>query len=162
MGSQFKRLIKNPEKKGAAAQAAPTPTIYTDKSVCRCLRIRRGVLGAARTAEGRGRDWDAVGDEVGMTHDWVVNYALDHGIVPDFFNGQLETVSGRYVSVRLVGTHPNNCICIVELEASGKREFARIRNIMQYPIGYREVFSCVRINLPADKHLEWIAGPNEV
>lgn len=204
--SSFKKLLRNPEKKGAPAEkpwevtsisngALPSPTtscpspdavsdrtpesagapasaggpgesglsIYTDRSVCRVLRIRRRILADARTAASRGRDWDASGEEVGMTKKWIEDYALEHGIVPDFFGeGGLEKVSGRYVSCKLIGTTPNHSIVQVELEANGSREFCRTRNIIQYPIHYKEIFSAVRIELPADRHLEWIAQPNEV
>lgn len=134
--------------------------IYTDLSVCRVLGIKRRVLAEARTAATRGADWDAVGDEVGMTHQWVADFAKELGIVPDF--DRLEPVSGRYVSVRLVGTTPNRCLVQVELEATRTREFARTRNIMDHPIHYREVFCCERINLPTDVHLEWVAAPNDM
>lgn len=136
--------------------------IYTDLSVCRCLGIKRRVLAEARTAATRGRDWDAVGEEVGMTREWVYDYAIKHGIVPDFFGNGMEPVTGKYVSVRLIGTTPNKCLVQVELEATKNREFARTRNIMDHPIHYKEVFSCLRIMLPADIHLEWVAAPNEM
>lgn len=136
--------------------------VYTDVSVCRVLRIKRRVLAAARTAATKGRDWDAVGEEVGMTMLWIQDYALEHHIVPDFFIDGLEKVLGKYVSVRCVGTTPNKGLVQVMLEATGTREFARVRNVIQYPIHYKEVFGCVRVNMPADPHLEWIAAPNEV
>jgi len=141
---------------------AGTLEIYTDESVCRVLGIRRRVLADARTAVSKGTNWDAFKEEVGMTRKWVYDYATSHGICPDFFNGGLEKVSGDYVSVRLVGTTPNLGLVQVELEATGKREFARTKNIMQFPIHYLEVFSCMRIHLPADEHLEWVSRPNEV
>ena len=144
----------------STSEHEPIPCIYTDLSVCRALGIKRRVLAEARTAATRGADWDAVGDEVGMTHRWVADIAKELGIVPDF--DRLEPVSGRYVSVRLVGTTPNRCLVQVELEATRTREFARTRNIMDHPIHYREVFCCERINLPTDVHLEWVAAPNEV
>ncbi|MBR4615036.1 MAG: hypothetical protein IKO55_05465, partial [Kiritimatiellae bacterium] len=124
--------------------------------------IRRRVLAAARTAASRGRDWDAIGEEVGMTKAWIEDYALEHGLLPDFFGSGLEKVSGKYVSVRLTGTTPNKCLVQVEVEASGKREFARTRNVCEHPIHYKEVFSCIRAELPTDVHLEWIAAPNEI
>lgn len=167
--SQFKKLLRTPEKKdGASAIDVGQPggrrtnEIYTDLSVCRALRIKRRVLANARTQSSRGRDWDANGEEVGMTKAWITDYALEHGIVPDFFNGQLEKVSGEYVSVRLIGTTPNKCLVQVECEASGKREFARTRNVMEHPIHYKEAFCCVRVQMPADVHLEWTAKPNNV
>ena len=146
----------------SASTSEPDPKIciYTDLSVCRALGIKRRVLAEARTAATRGQDWDAVGDEVGMTQLWVADFAKELGISPDF--NRLEPVSGRYVSVRLVGTTPNKCLVQVELEATKAREFARTRNIMDHPIHYREVFCCERINLPTDVHLEWVAAPNEV
>ncbi|MBQ3290151.1 MAG: hypothetical protein IJH50_12120, partial [Kiritimatiellae bacterium] len=144
----------------STSEHEPIPCIYTDLSVCRALGIKRRVLAEARTAATRGQDWDAVGDEVGMTHQWVADFAKELGISPDF--NRLEPVSGRYVSVRLVGTTPNRCLVQVELEATKAREFARTRNIMDHPIHYREVFCCERINLPTDVHLEWVAAPNEV
>lgn len=146
----------------SASTSEPKPKIriYTDLSVCRVLGIKRRVLAEARTAATRGKDWDAVGDEVGMTHQWVADFAEELGISPDF--DRLEPVSGRYVSVRLVGTTPNRCLVQVELEATRTREFARTRNIMDHPIHYREVFCCERINLPTDVHLEWVAAPNEM
>ena len=144
----------------STSEHEPKPCIYTDLSVCRALGIKRRVLAEARTAATRGQDWDAVGDEVGMTPRWVADFAKELGIAPDF--DRLEPVSGRYVSVRLVGTTPNRCLVQVELEATKAREFARTRNIMDHPIHYREVFCCERINLPTDVHLEWVAAPNEV
>ena len=134
--------------------------IYTDLSVCRVLGIRRRVLAEARTAATRGADWNAVGEEVGMTGRWVADFARELGVEFEF--DRLEAVTGRYVSVRLVGTTPNRCLVQVELEATKAREFARTRNIMDHPIHYREVFCCERINLPTDVHLEWVAAPNEV
>lgn len=134
--------------------------IYTDLSVCRALGIRRRVLAEARTAATRGADWNAVGEEVGMTGRWVADFAQEIGVEFEF--DRLEAVTGRYVSVRLVGTTPNRCLVQVELEATKAREFARTRNIMDHPIHYREVFCCERINLPTDVHLEWVAAPNEV
>ena len=133
--------------------------IYSSLVLQWCADFPR-VLAEARTAATRGADWDAVGDEVGMTHRWVADFAKELGIAPDF--DRLEPVSGRYVSVRLVGTTPNRCLVQVELEATKAREFARTRNIMDHPIHYREVFCCERINLPTDVHLEWVAAPNEV
>lgn len=144
----------------STSEHEPIPCIYTDLSVCRALGIKRRVLAEARTAATRGQDWDAVGDEVGMTPRWVADFAKELGISPDF--NRLEPVSGRYVSVRLVGKTPNKCLVQVELEATRTREFARTRNIMDHPIHYREVFCCERINLPTDVHLEWVAAPNEV
>ncbi|MBR3223397.1 MAG: hypothetical protein IKF72_14355 [Kiritimatiellae bacterium] len=134
--------------------------IYTDLSVCKALGIRRRVLAEARTAATREADWNAVGEEVGMTGRWVADFAREIGVKFEF--DRLEAVTGRYVSVRLVGTTPNKCLVQVELEATKKREFARVRNIMNYPIHYREVFCCERISLPTDVHLEWVAGPNEM
>ena len=171
----FKRLLRTPqsEKKeapGDNAQSAAAdssgepkkqPEIYTDASVCKMLRIRRRVLAEARKEATRGVDWDAIGEEVGMTRAWIYDYALEHGIVPDFFGDQLKPCTGRYVSVRLIGTTPNKCLVQVEIEATKKREFARTRNIMEYPIHYKEVFTCVRIEMQADPHLEWIAAPND-
>lgn len=147
--------LKTPVKK-------TPPKIYTDLSVCRMLQVRRRVLAEARKETSRGRDWAAVGEEVGMTRKWIYDYALEHGIMPDFFGEDLEPVTGKYVSVRLIGTTPNKCLVQVELEATGKREFARTRNIMEHPIHYKEVFCCVRVQMPADPHLEWIAAPNEM
>ena len=151
-----------PSDQAAPATDAAVQQIYTDLSVCRTLGIKRRVLAEARTAATRGRYWDAVGEEVGMTREWVYDYAVKNGIVPDFFGSGLEPVSGKYVSVRLIGTTPNKCLVQVELEATKKREFARTRNIMDHPIHYKEVFSCIRIMLPVDIHLEWIAAPNEM
>lgn len=144
-----------------AGEVKKQPEIYTDVSVCKMLHVRRRVLAEARKEVTRGRDWDAIGEEVGMTRAWIYAYALEHGIVPDFFGEQLKPVKGRYVSVRLIGTTPNRCLVQVEIEATKKREFARTRNIMEYPIHYMEVFSCIRIDMPTDPHLEWIAAPNE-
>lgn len=143
-------------------QSASRPEIYTDVSICRTLGIKRRILAEARTAATRGRDWDVVGEEVGMTRRWVEDFALELGIVLDSPEGSLEQVSGRYVSVSLVGTTPNKCLVQVELEATKTREFARTRNVMDYPIHYKEVFCCERILLPSDVHLEWAAAPNEV
>ena len=55
-----------------ASESAPSSdqkdvAVYTDKSACRYLRVRRRVLAEARTQTSRGVDWDAVGEEVGMT-----------------------------------------------------------------------------------------------
>lgn len=156
MSSQFKRLLRS-EKKGAAAPPPEVP-VYTDASVCRVLRIRRRVLAEARTAAARGRDWGAVGDEVGMTMRWIRDYAATNHLA---IAGPLERVTGRFVSVRLVGTTPNRSLVQVELEATGKREFARTRNIVEHPIHYREAFTCIRVDAARDGHLEWIATPNE-
>ena len=144
----------------STSEHEPIPCIYTDLSVCRALGIRRRVLAEARTAATRGADWNAVGEEVGMTGRWVADFAREIGVEFEF--DRLEAVTGRYVSVRLVGTTPNRCLVQVELEATKAREFARTRNIMDHPIHYREVFCCERINLPTDVHLEWVAAPNEV
>lgn len=149
-----------------ASESAPSSdqkdvAVYTDKSACRYLRVRRRVLAEARTQTSRGVDWDAVGEEVGMTKAWIDAYAIKHGIVPDFA-AQLERVSGKYVSVRLVGTTVNHCICIVELEATGTRMYARTRNIMAYPIHYKDVFDCLRVDAPGGSRLEWIAAPNDM
>lgn len=143
-------------------QSAARPEIYTDVSVCRYLGIKRRILAEARTAATRGRDWDVIGEEVGMTRQWIEDFALEFGIVPDFSEGRLAPVTGRFVSVRLVGTTPNKCLVQVELEATRTREFARTRNVMDYPIHYKEVFCCERIMIPSDVHLEWVAAPNEV
>jgi len=149
-----------------ASESAPSSdqkdvAVYTDKSACRYLRVHRRVLAEARTQTSRGVDWDAVGEEVGMTKAWIDAYAIKHGIVPDFA-AQLERVSGKYVSVRLVGTTVNHCICIVELEATGTRMYARTRNIMAYPIHYKDVFDCLRVDAPGGSRLEWIAAPNDM
>ncbi len=149
-----------------ASESAPSSdqkdvAVYTDKSACRYLRVRRRVLAEARTQTSRGVDWDAVGEEVGMTKAWIDAYAIKHGIVPDFA-AQLERVSGKYVSVRLVGTTPNLCICIARIEASGTIMFARVRNLMTYPMHYQEVFDCLRVDAPGGSRLEWIAAPNDM
>ena len=171
----FKRLLRTPQssKKEAPAGDAQIaaadspgelkkqPEIYTDLSVCKVLGIRRRVLADARTAATRGRDWDAIGEEVGMTRAWIEDLALEFGLVPDFLD-ELERVSGRFTSVRLIGTTPNLTLVQVELEANKKREFARTRNIITYPIHYKEVFSCIRVPMAADMHLEWIAAPNDM
>lgn len=151
----FKRLLRSPEKKPAAALAIP-PVVYSDKDVCRVLRVRRRVLVEARTAASRGVDWDAANAEVGMTRAWVDRYALDHHVVPDFTAPLLPT-EGRYVSVRLIGTTPNLCLVQVELEATGEREFCRTRNQKVYPMHFMEAFSAVRLS---DGQLEWIHEPN--
>lgn len=135
--------------------------VFTDKSVCRYLRVRRRVLAEARKASARGADWDAVGEEVGMTKAWIDAYAIKHGIVPNFAV-TLERISGKYVSVRLVGTTPNLSICIARIEASGTITFARVRNLMTYPIHYQEVFDCLRVDAPGGGRLEWIATPNDI
>lgn len=137
--------------------------VYTDESVCRMLGIRRRILGEARTKESLGRDWGFVNEEAGMTRRWIEDYALEHGMIADFENENgFVQASGKYVSLRLVGTTPNNCLCLVEVEATGKREYCRIRNIKIHQIHYKEVFSAVRVNLESDRHLEWTSVPNAI
>lgn len=141
-----------------SGESGSKKVIYTDKSVCNMLRIKRRILAEARTEKSRGVDWDAVGEEVGMTKEWCDNYALLHGICPNFAGGVFEEVKGRYISCKLCGTTPNRTIVQVELEASKKRQFARVRNISMFPIHYGEVFTCIINN----GFLEWFSEPNEV
>ena len=148
--------VQEPEKKEPPSAAE----VFTDLSVCRALGVRRRTLVEARTEKSRGRDWDAVKEEVGMTKEWVLAYAARNGLSSDLAG--LEPVSGRYVSVRLVGTTQNRCICIGELVATGRREFVRVRNLMQHPIHLGEHFDCFRIDMAGDNHLEWTSQPNEV
>lgn len=151
------------EEQGRSAPPSErrAPDVFTDKSVCRYLRVRRRVLAEARTQTSRGVDWDAVGEEVGMTKAWIDAYAIKHGIVPNFAV-TLERISGKYVSVRLVGTTPNLCICIARIEASGTIMFARVRDLVTYPMHYQEVFDCLRVDAPGGSRLEWIAAPNDM
>lgn len=143
----------------AAKKASKTPQdIFDDVSVCRLLRCHRKVLGDARTQQSRGIDWDVVGLHAGMTMKWINEYALSHGIVPDFVTKPLKKiVTDNVVSVRLVGTHPNPCRCTVEIIATGDREFCSVRNMYQFPIHYKEIFDVLRI----ENRLEWIQSLNE-
>ena len=136
--------------------------IFTDKSVCQVLGIRRRILAKARTLDSRGRNWDSVGQEVGMTWAWIKKYAAEHGISVDVSKTELEPVSGDYVSVRHISNTPNVCVVLVEREIDGKRELARTRNVSEHPIYGNEVFTCIRTGLPSNAHLEWIARPNEI
>lgn len=145
----------------ASAGGKAEVVVFTDKSVCHYLRVRRRVLAEARKASSRGVDWDAVGEEVGMTKAWIDDYAIKHGIVPNFAV-PLERVSGKYVSARLVGTTPNQCICIAKIEATGTTTFARVRNLMSHPMHYQEVFDCLRIDAPGGGRLEWVSTPNDM
>lgn len=165
----FKRLLRQntatataDEKAEAATAEKKKPDIYTDQSVCRVLGIRRRVLADARTKKGRGVDWDAIGNEVGMTRDWIVRFAAEFQIPLDSSGlDGLEPVSGNFVSVRCVGSAGLNLEKVmVEYEASGRRGFARVRNQRQYPIHYLEVFTCEVVDLPADRHIEWTAAQN--
>ena len=134
------------------------PCVYDDVSVCRYLGIRRRVLNAARKASGRGRDWDCVDARAGMTKAWIDAYALNNHIVPKF-GVALEPIRPRngVASVRLIGTHPNPEICSVEKVSDGKRMFAHIRNIMQFPIHLNECFDCMII----EGKLKWAGRYND-
>lgn len=149
-----------PQAPSAAEEAPPAelPVIYDDVSVCRVLRLHRRVLAAARTKAARGKVWDAVGLHVGMTKGWVLDYAAEHGIVPNFAEGALKQIlpGDGVVSVRLVGTHPNPCRCTVEIVATGEREFCTVRNLYQFPIHYLEAFDAKRVEM----NLEWMACLN--
>ena len=140
-------------------KASRTPQeVFDDVSVCRLLRCHRKVLGDARTQLARGIDWDCVGMHAGMTMKWINEYALAHGIVPDFVNKPLKKiVEDRVVSVRLVGTHPNPCRCTVEIVATGDREFCTVRNMYQFPIHLNEIFDVLRI----ENRLEWVHSLND-
>lgn len=151
------------EEQGRSAPPSErrAPAVFTDKSVCRRLRVRRRILADARKASTRGVDWDAVGEEVGMTQEWIDKYALQHGIVPNFAV-PLERVAGKYVAARVVSTTANRCICIAELVATSARAFVRVRDMMIHPMHYQEVFDCLRIDAAGGGCLEWVAEPNDM
>lgn len=151
----------NPEKKDAAAEKAENPPreVFDDVTVCNYLRIRRRVLDAARKASTRGRDWDCVGEHAGMTKAWIDDYALNHHIVPNFSVELRPIESGDGVSsVRLIATHPNLEMCGVEKLADGKRMFAHVRNLLQFPMHFREGFDCITVG----SRLEWVHRLNSV
>lgn len=155
----FKETIKNEEKKTAAEGATAPKVVFDDVTVCCYLKCRRRVLGAARKASARGKDWDCITRQAGMTKAWIDEYALKNGIVPNF-SVALKPISAetKLVSVKCVGGHPSRTVLIVEAIADGKREFARVRNLDEYPISLGEVFDCVEIN----NHLEWVNKYNSV
>ena len=149
------------EKKDAAAEKAENPPreVFDDVTVCNYLRIRRRVLDAARKASARGRDWDCVGDHAGMTKAWIDAYALNHHIVPNFSVELRPIMPGDGVSsVRLVATHPNLEMCGVEKLSDGKRSFAHVRNLIKFPIHFREGFDCITVGT----RLEWVHHLNSV
>lgn len=141
-------------------QAARKPaTVFDDVTVCRYLGIRRRVLDAARTASARGTDWDCVDDHAGMTKAWIDAYALQHHLMPNFNIKLTPITSGDgVVSVRLIGTHPNLEMCGVEKLSDGSRMFAHVRNLLTYPIHFREGFDCRQVGT----RLEWVHNLNDV
>lgn len=133
--------------------------LFDDVSVCQYLSCRRRVLNDARKGHTRGRDWDCVNLQAGMTKAWIDAYALKAGIVPNF-NMPLVPIKAdtTVVSVRLIGGHPSPGICLVERIADGTRSYARVRDQYQYPIHLHECFDAVFVN----DHLEWTFGLNKV
>ena len=127
--------------------------IFDDATVCRLLRIRRKVLADARTEKTRGVDWDFVGLHAGMTRAWVDRYALDHGLVPQYTSVSAKPVQANdcVVTVKLIGTHPNPCIVMVEVLATGERRFARVKDMRSHPIHLSEQFDCIVV----EGVLEW-------
>jgi hypothetical protein len=158
-GSQAKRSCGSDPQPGTfQKKTGAALCVFDDVSVCRYLGIRRRVLNAARKASTRGRDWDCVDDRAGMTKAWIDAYALSNHIVPKFQLGLEQIRPGNGVaSVRLIGTHPNPEICSVEKLADGKRMFAHIRNIMQFPIHLNECFDCLDVG----GKLEWVGRYND-
>lgn len=149
------------EKKDGAAEKAQNPPreVFDDVTVCNYLRIRRRVLDAARTASARGKGWDCVDDQAGMTKAWIDAYALEHHIVPNFAV-QLKSImpGNKVASVRLIATHQNLEMCGVEKLSDGSRAYAHVRNLMQYPIHFREGFDCLIVG----SRLEWTQHLNQV
>ena len=133
--------------------------VFDDVTVCRYLKIRRRVLDGARTASARGVDWDCVDAHAGMTKAWIDKYALDKHIMPNFAI-KLEPIKAGdgIASVRLIGTHPNLEMCAVEKLSDGSRCFAHVRNLLKFPIHFREGFDCRVIG----HRLEWVYNLNEV
>lgn len=143
---------------GARSAVGGEAEIYDDVSVCRALGVRRRVLAAARTLATRGADWDALDEHAGMTRGWIGRKGAEMNVTVDW--GSLRRIEGGdgVVSVRLIGFHSNPCVCIVEVVATQKRGFARVRNIYDYPTYPGECFDCRRIG----GNLEWVANLNEV
>ena len=133
--------------------------VFDDVTVCRYLKIRRRVLDGARTASARGVDWDCVDAHAGRTKAWIDKYALDKHIMPNFAI-KLEPIKAGdgIASVRLIGTHPNLEMCAVEKLSDGSRCFAHVRNLLKFPIHFREGFDCRVIG----HRLEWVYNLNEV
>lgn len=147
------------EKKTATEGATASVVVFDDVTVCCYLKCRRRVLAAARKASARGKDWECVNGQAGMTKAWIDEYALKNGIVPNF-SVELKPIAAdtKVVSVKCIGGHPSRMVLIVETIADAKRCFARVRNLDEYPISLGEVFDCIEVN----GHLEWINKYNSV
>ena len=147
------------EKKTAAEGATAAVVVFDDVTVCCYLKCRRRVLAAARKASARGKDWECVNGQAGMTKAWIDEYALKSGIVPSF-SVELKPIAAdsKVVSVKCIGGHPSRTVLIVETIADAKRCFARVRNLDEYPISLGEVFDCIDVN----GHLEWVQKYNSV
>lgn len=155
----FKETLKNGEKKTAAEAATAAVVVFDDVTVCCYLKCRRRVLAAARKASARGKDWECVNGQAGMTKAWIDEYALKNGILPNF-SVELKPIAAdtKVVSVKCIGGHPSRTVLIVETIADAKRCFARVRNLDEYPISLGEVFDCIDVN----GHLEWVQKYNSV
>jgi hypothetical protein len=155
----FKETLKSGEKKTAAEGATAAVVVFDDVTVCCYLKCRRRVLAAARKASARGKDWECVNGQAGMTKAWIDEYALKSGIVPNF-SVELKPIAAgtKVVSVKCIGGHPSRTVLIVETIADAKRCFARVRNLDEYPISLGEVFDCIDVN----GHLEWVNKYNSV
>lgn len=149
---------KIPKAEAETLSRAPK-AVFDDVTVCCYLKCRRRVLAAARKASARGKDWECVNGQAGMTKAWIDEYALKKGIVPNF-SVELKPIAAdtKVVSVKCIGGHPSRMVLIVETIADAKRCFARVRNLDEYPISLGEVFDCIEVN----GHLEWINKYNSV
>jgi hypothetical protein len=147
------------EKKTAAEGATEAVEVFDDVTVCNYLKCRRRVLSAARKACARGKDWDCVNRQAGMTRRWIDEYALKNHFLPNF-SVRLEAIAAdtNVVTVKCIGGHPSRTVVIVECLADGKRGFARVRDLDQFPILLGEQFDCIEIN----GHLEWVGRLNAV
>lgn len=141
MARSFRVRMENftPPKKEPPRQPEREP-LYGDVAVCRALRIRRRVLAAARTAEGRGRDWDCVGEHAGMTKSWVTKKALELHVVPDFAALKPIEAGDGVVSCVLSAVVPNIHRAIVDVLADGRRAIVWVPDSTQMLM--REAFDC--------------------
>lgn len=147
-------------KKEAAAPAQTpqeTPDIYTDDSVCAALNVRRRILAGYRTRGTFGRWWSCVNLRAGMTRAWIDFYAKREGTAVNEAALVKIEKNDRRISVRFVARLANPYLCIVELEADGSRQHARIRHIMAHPMGEKQCFTCANsINA-----IEWSTTENK-
>lgn len=133
--------------------------VIDDVSVCNYLGIRRRVLNAARTRASQGKDWDVVGEHAGMTRAWVDAFSRHTGLKANA-SVALNPIraSDGITSVRMFRTTNNPCVVIVERMSDGKRIFARVRNLLQFPLLKGDCFDAITNN----GNLEWFEKGNSV